>query len=86
MMITIFVIGFIGLYILGTHGVTIGRPLQRNTLMTYEKALIAINEDLDKARADNDLTKFYDIKIAKHVLLKEMGEEVAKEYIELFGK
>ena len=29
MMITIFVIGFIGLYILGTHGVTIGRPLQR---------------------------------------------------------
>jgi hypothetical protein len=27
MMITIFVIGFIGLYILGTHGVTIGRPL-----------------------------------------------------------
>ena len=54
--------------------------------MTYEKALIAINEDLDKARADNDLIKFYDAKIAKHVLLKEMGEEVAKEYIELFGK
>ena len=54
--------------------------------MTYEKALIAINEDLDKARADNDLTKFYDAKIAKHVLLKEMGEEVAKEYIKLFGK
>jgi len=54
--------------------------------MTYEKALIAINLDLEKARADNDLTKFYDIKIAKHVLLKEMGEEVAKEYIELFGK
>ena len=54
--------------------------------MTYEKALIAINLDLDKARADNDLTKFYDAKIAKHVLLKEMGEEVAKEYIELFGK
>ena len=54
--------------------------------MTYEKALIALNEDLEKARADNDLTKFYDIKIAKHVLLKEMGEEVAKEYIELFGK
>ena len=54
--------------------------------MTYEKALIELNEDLEKARADNDLTKFYDIKIAKHVLLKEMGEEVAKEYIELFGK
>ena len=54
--------------------------------MTYEKALNALNEDLEKARADNDLTKFYDIKIAKHVLLKEMGEEVAKEYIELFGK
>ena len=54
--------------------------------MTYEKALIAINKDLEKARADNDLTKFYDIKIAKHVLLKEMGEEVAKEYVELFGK
>jgi len=54
--------------------------------MTYEKALIAINEDLEKARADNDLTKFYDIKIAKHVLLKKMGAEVAKEYIELFGK
>jgi hypothetical protein len=54
--------------------------------MTYEKALIAINLDLEKARADNDLTKFYDAKIAKHVLLKEMGEEVAKEYIELFGK
>ena len=54
--------------------------------MTYEKALNALNEDLEKARADNDLTKFYDIKIAKHVLLKEMGEEIAKEYIELFGK
>ena len=54
--------------------------------MTYEKELNALNEDLEKARADNDLTKFYDIKIAKHVLLKEMGEEVAKEYIELFGK
>ena len=54
--------------------------------MTYEKALIAINLDLDKARADNDLTKFYDAKIAKHILLKEMGEEVAKEYIEVFGK
>ena len=54
--------------------------------MTYEKSLNALNEDLEKARADNDLTKFYDIKIAKHVLLKEMGEEVAKEYIELFGK
>ena len=54
--------------------------------MTYEKALNALNEDLEKARADNDLTKFYDIKIAKHVLLKEMGEAVAKEYIELFGK
>ena len=54
--------------------------------MTYEKALNALNEDLEKARADNDLTKFYDIKIAKHVLLKEMGEEVAKEYVELFGK
>ena len=54
--------------------------------MTYEKALNALNEDLEKARADNDLTKFYDIKLAKHVLLKEMGEEVAKEYIELFGK
>ena len=54
--------------------------------MTYEKALIELNEDLEKARADNDLTKFYDIKLAKHVLLKEMGEEVAKEYIELFGK
>ena len=54
--------------------------------MTYEKALTELNEDLEKARADNDLTKFYDIKIAKHVLLKEMGEEVAKEYVELFGK
>ena len=59
----------------------------------HEKALIAINKDLDKARADfentrtdNDLTKFYDIKLAKHILLKKMGEEVAKEYIELFGK
>ena len=54
--------------------------------MTYEKSLIAINEDLEKARADNDLTKFYDIKLAKHILLKEMGEDCARDYIELYGK
>jgi hypothetical protein len=53
--------------------------------MTHEKALIAINKDLEKARADNDLTKFYDIKLAKHVLLKEMGDACARDYIELYG-
>jgi hypothetical protein len=54
--------------------------------MTYEKALIAINKNLDEFRAAGDIRAFNATKVMKTEILKEMGEEVAKEYIELFGK
>ena len=45
-----------------------------------------INEDIKCAREICDIEFVGYLKEAKDKLLKELGEKVAKEYIELFGK
>ena len=54
--------------------------------MTLEDMLIAVNKNLDEFRAAGDIKAFNATKVMKTEILKEMGAEVAKEYVELFGK
>ena len=54
--------------------------------MTLEEMLIALNKNLDEFRVAGDIEAFNATKVMKTEILKEMGAEVAKEYIELFGK
>ena len=53
--------------------------------MTYEDALKAINEKLEKFRVAGDIEAFNDYKILKIQIVEKMGAEVAKEYVKLFG-
>ena len=53
--------------------------------MTYERALKAINANLEKFRVEGDIKAFNATKVMKTKILKEMGAEVAKEYVKLFG-
>ena len=52
----------------------------------YEKMIKLCNENLDKYRIAGDTDAFKTVKKFKKMILKKMGEEVAKEYVELFGK
>ena len=52
----------------------------------YEKMIKFCNENLDKYRVAGDIDAFKTVKKFKKMILKKMGEEVAKEYVELFGK
>ena len=54
--------------------------------MTYELALNGINMLLEKFRTAGDIKAFNAAKVVKTAILKHLGEEVAKEYIELFGE
>lgn len=61
--------------------------------MTLEEKLIAVNKNLDEFRAAGDIKAFDATKlhlqsllVMKTEILKEMGAEVAKDYVELFGK
>ena len=54
--------------------------------MTLEEMLMAVNKNLDEFRAAGDIKAFNATKVMKTEILKEMGAEVAKEYVELFGK
>ena len=52
----------------------------------YEKMIKFCNENLDKYRVAGDIDAFKTVKKFKKMILTKMGEEVAKEYVELFGK
>ena len=54
--------------------------------VTTEEMIALINEDIKFATeiADKEFVGY--LKDAKEKFLKELGEKVAKEYIELFGK
>ena len=54
--------------------------------MTLEEMLIAVNKNLDEFRVAGDIKAFNATKVMKTEIIKEMGAEVAKEYVELFGK
>ncbi len=51
----------------------------------YEKMIKFCNENLDKYRIACDIEAFKTVKKIKKMILKKMGEEVAREYEELFG-
>ena len=53
---------------------------------TTEEMIALINEDIKFATEIGDKEFVGYLKEAKDKLLKELGEKVAKEYIELFGK
>ena len=53
--------------------------------MTYEGALKAINENLEKFRVAGDIEAFNAAKVMKAEIVEKMGTEVAKEYVKLFG-
>ena len=53
--------------------------------MTYEDALKAINENLEKFRVAGDIEAFNAAKVMKAEIIEKMGTEVAKEYVKLFG-
>tara|TARA_B100000123_G_C25689588_1_gene410159 strand:- start:396 stop:563 length:168 start_codon:yes stop_codon:yes gene_type:complete len=53
--------------------------------MTYENALKAINENLEKFRVAGDIEAFNATKVMKAEIIEKMGTEVAKEYVKLFG-
>ena len=54
--------------------------------VTTEEMIALINADIKFAREIGDKEFVGYLKETKDKLLKEMGEAVAKEYIELFGK
>ena len=54
--------------------------------MTLEEMLMAVNKNLDQFRVAGDIKAFNATKVMKTEILKERGAEVAKEYVELFGK
>ena len=49
--------------------------------MTLEEMLIAVNKNLDEFRAAGDIKAFNATKVMKDELLREMGKEVAREFI-----
>ncbi len=53
--------------------------------MTYERALKAINANLEKYRVEGDDSAVKATLFMKEAILKEMGAEVAKDYIEIYG-
>ena len=53
--------------------------------MTYKEALIAIEENLKKHRAMGDDRAVKATLVMKEAILKEMGAEVAKDYIKIYG-
>jgi hypothetical protein len=53
--------------------------------MTYEGALKAINANLEKFRVEGDDRAVKATLVMKEAILKEMGAEVAKDYIEIYG-
>ena len=54
--------------------------------VTTDEMVALINEDIKFAEEIGDKEFVGYLKETKDKLLKEMGEAVAKEYIELFGK
>ena len=62
------------------------RNNEREIDMTLEEMLMAVNKNLDEFRVAGDIKAFNATKVMKTEILKEMGAEVAKEYVELFGK
>ena len=54
--------------------------------MIAEDAVVNMDKNLDRIRAAGDIKAFNATKVMKTEILKEMGAEVAKEYVELFGK
>jgi len=54
--------------------------------VTTKEMIALINEDIKFATEIGDKEFVGYLKDAKAKLLKELGEKVAKEYIELFGK
>ncbi len=54
--------------------------------VTTEEMIALINADIKFAREIGDKEFVGYLKETKDKLLKEMGEAVAKEYVELFGK
>ena len=54
--------------------------------MTYEAALKTLNKNLDEFRAAGDIRAFKATKVMKKAIIEKMGNEVALEYIKLFGK
>ena len=54
--------------------------------VTTEEMIALINADIKFAREIGDKEVVGYLKETKDKLLKEMGEAVAKEYVELFGK
>ena len=54
--------------------------------VTTDEMVALINEDIKFAEEIGDQEFVGYLKETKDKLLKEMGEAVAKEYIELFGK
>ena len=53
--------------------------------MTYKEALIAIEENLKKHRAMGDDRAVKADLLMKKEFLKMLGEECAKDYIEIYG-
>ena len=53
--------------------------------MTYERALKAVNENLEKFRAAGDDRAVKATLVMKEAIFKEMGAEVAKDYIKIYG-
>ena len=53
--------------------------------MTYERALKALNENLAAFRAAGVDDAVKATLFMKEALLKEMGAEVAKDYIKIYG-
>ena len=54
--------------------------------VTTEEMIALLNADIKFAREIGDKEFVGYLKETKDKLLKEMGEAVAKEYVELFGK
>ena len=60
--------------------------MMRKEMMTYEAALKTLNKNLDEFRAAGDIRAFKATKVMKKAIIEKMGNEVALEYIKLFGK
>jgi len=59
--------------------------MRKEVDMTYEGALKAINANLEKFRVEGDDRAVEATLVMKEAILKEMGAEVAKDYIEIYG-
>jgi|TARA_B100000073_G_scaffold262054_1_gene221746 hypothetical protein len=59
--------------------------MRKEVDMTYEGALKAINANLEKFRVEGDDRAVKATLVMKEAILKEMGAEVAKDYIKIYG-